>query len=831
MTRGPRAPLPVAVALALLSAATATAQTRVAPHPLPRPAIELQPPRQAPAQSAPEATDGLRSTFGTERALRLLRSGDADDVVRGIRRLATIATPEALAALLRAATSSPIAGGDGVTGSARHDPRALLEVVRALAGWVDREPARRALRDVLEAPQQQLDTGASAAADGDGAELRAPRVALARQQAAMALASSGSAPALEMLVESARKGPPGEAPATLALAAHPPESPVVLGGVTLTTRSTISLAAQLGDLRALDALLGVVKASDPGLRAAAIAALGEVGDARILPAARAALHDTDAKVRASAGGALVRLGVADAPAAVEALVGDDATALEGLRLAADVQGEGVTRAAAARAAAASDPALRAAALAALGRQASEVAISALTQLGRDPRVQGDAAAAIAHSPSAAALPALEAMAVAPGEARRAARAYFVRRLVRGERSVRLDALLANLAAAPDGTDRALGVEALVALGERPLERALGDPDPRVRRAAAMGAPARTGEHTSAALLARLAVETDPPTRIVLALGLAGGDDREAVPGSLLLDRARSGGPDAPLAALALARRAEGPVGEDVKALLASADHVLRAHVARGLGASMAADAAGVLAAAYEFEADAPVRRAIVGALAARTRDAGSRARSDALELAARLDPNPVARSTAASALRGEAAARRTGVPEVAWVNLVPAEGAAVPPDATGALVDSEGLARPILVRPGGLCPGAGGTPGRMPAAACAQAASVFCWRHPMNRHTAQPSQDSSPAAPAREGPSFEAAIKRLTDIVQALERGDLPLEDSLRLFEEGVALSRASQQRLDAAEKRVEQLLAVDDQGRPRTAPFETDASDDEDDR
>src|SRR5580658_2191173 len=85
-----------------------------------------------------------------------------------------------------------------------------------------------------------------------------------------------------------------------------------------------------------------------------------------------------------------------------------------------------------------------------------------------------------------------------------------------------------------------------------------------------------------------------------------------------------------------------------------------------------------------------------------------------------------------------------------------------------------------------------------------------------------------PSAPA-EGPSFEAAIKRLTEIVSSLERGDLPLEESLRLFEEGVKLSRVSQERLDAAEKRVEKLLGVDDQGRARTEAFQTQATDDED--
>ena len=94
----------------------------------------------------------------------------------------------------------------------------------------------------------------------------------------------------------------------------------------------------------------------------------------------------------------------------------------------------------------------------------------------------------------------------------------------------------------------------------------------------------------------------------------------------------------------------------------------------------------------------------------------------------------------------------------------------------------------------------------------------------MNR---RPSSAGTEAAPvAADGPSFEAAIKRLSEIVQTLERGDLPLEESLRLFEEGVKLSRVSQQRLDSAEKRVEQLLAVDEQGRARTQPFATDSAD-----
>jgi len=54
---------------------------------------------------------------------------------------------------------------------------------------------------------------------------------------------------------------------------------------------------------------------------------------------------------------------------------------------------------------------------------------------------------------------------------------------------------------------------------------------------------------------------------------------------------------------------------------------------------------------------------------------------------------------------------------------------------------------------------------------------------------------------------FEEALNKLEKIVSKLEDGDIPLEESLRLFEEGVRLSRFCNQKLDEAEKRVEILL------------------------
>ena len=54
---------------------------------------------------------------------------------------------------------------------------------------------------------------------------------------------------------------------------------------------------------------------------------------------------------------------------------------------------------------------------------------------------------------------------------------------------------------------------------------------------------------------------------------------------------------------------------------------------------------------------------------------------------------------------------------------------------------------------------------------------------------------------------FEASLARLEEIVKELETGDLPLERSLKLFEEGIKLSRLCNKRLEEAERRVEILL------------------------
>ena len=66
---------------------------------------------------------------------------------------------------------------------------------------------------------------------------------------------------------------------------------------------------------------------------------------------------------------------------------------------------------------------------------------------------------------------------------------------------------------------------------------------------------------------------------------------------------------------------------------------------------------------------------------------------------------------------------------------------------------------------------------------------------------------------------FEDALTRLEQIVSQLETGNLPLEESLRLFEEGVALARRSAKYLAEAEKRIE-IRTKDETGGLGTQPF-----------
>jgi HEAT repeat protein len=655
------------------------------------------PRREAPLPPLPPllpVSQSFREHFGLELASRLLRARDPDERLRGVERAAAIGTPETASLLIHAAKDLEHPFGA--------DTRALLTIVRGLSEATGQSEVRSFLKDgVLGATFHKR--AATASADPEPEVLdRDARLLLARSEAAFALATSADPKAVEVVMLVARDPGPGQAAAEGALVAFPPER-VASIGVGPLSPTLLRLAAEMGDLRTLDAARAAMHAADPPTRAAALDALGTMGDARAIPDARTMLTDAERIVRTAAGRALVRLGAPDRFRAVEALIGNDETALGGFRLADLSADAGVARALAARVKASGDAEIRALAIAALGSSEADEAVEALAELAKDPVLEGDAAAALAKSPNPKSANALQSMVRTAEHRRLGARAYVLRAWVRGDRSEWGTKVLDLLGASPDPRDRAVGLAGQVLLGELDAARALEDKDASVRRAVATAATVDL-HRAEGALLDLSQSEPDPLAQRVERGALVLLDHRGRLTTTLLADRASVGESDSALATMALAARADPDDRAEVDALLASPDPILRAHAARGLGASADADATGRLAHAFAFEVEPLVRRAIVLALALRTHEMQAPARLLVLKRAAHLDPDSAVRDTAARGLAGLPAVPRPARMDLAWLRLTRSTGQSPPSSSAGeggVLLRSDGLAVPIAFDPEG----------------------------------------------------------------------------------------------------------------------------------
>jgi exodeoxyribonuclease VII small subunit len=69
-------------------------------------------------------------------------------------------------------------------------------------------------------------------------------------------------------------------------------------------------------------------------------------------------------------------------------------------------------------------------------------------------------------------------------------------------------------------------------------------------------------------------------------------------------------------------------------------------------------------------------------------------------------------------------------------------------------------------------------------------------------------------------PKFESALKKLEETVAKLEEGDLPLDQSLKIFEEGIGLVQFCEKSLNEAQGKVEKLV-TDTEGKRKRVPFE----------
>lgn len=72
----------------------------------------------------------------------------------------------------------------------------------------------------------------------------------------------------------------------------------------------------------------------------------------------------------------------------------------------------------------------------------------------------------------------------------------------------------------------------------------------------------------------------------------------------------------------------------------------------------------------------------------------------------------------------------------------------------------------------------------------------------------------------QKNPSFEENMKRLEQIVRTMEKGEVPLEDSLKLFQEGTELVRKCGKLLDEAQLQIKRIVA-DSEGKPVEEGFD----------
>jgi hypothetical protein len=636
------------------------------------------------AAGAPKGkpSTGLAGHLGIAVAARLLSSDDASARLRGVERLGALGTPEATSAITEALEqSSPIA----------RDTRARLVAVRALAPFAARDNVRLALVRELSDPAAESRAGGS------------PLGALVRDSAALALARSGDRKALLALTNAVLQGGAGAEAATRALEAAPPEAfaPLVEGRKALPP-ALVALLGRLGDARAIPRLRATLAEPDPATKALAAVALAKLGDDSAAAIARGWLGKGDAALAKAAAETLAWLGTSDAPQAIAALVGADATRADGVELALSRPSPALAKPlAAALASAAPEVAPRV--VAAIGRAGGPDAARVLEALLARPEHAWAAAHALATSPGGEARAAIERRLVGDAASRRlGVRAAVTRALALGDEPRGLGAALDALERGSPA-DVAVARFARVALGARSPRAALeacgGARCPaHVVAAIARGALSRGGSGLDA-LAPALAAAGDEPGLAAIAAGVAllARPDGGEVPTPRLAAWAEAGGPLAPLAARALPTRDDETTRARVRRLLEATDAVVRAHVALGLGRDPAPDAVSLLAGGYRFEDDAAVRRAIVRALSLRTEPQ----RAATLALARDLDPDEGVRALARAALAGrrlEPSAAAGGA--VAWLLVAPSDGRA--PSATAArLTRADGLSVPLVADPDG----------------------------------------------------------------------------------------------------------------------------------
>lgn len=596
-------------------------------------------PRVAAKEASARSGQSLLDRIGVSSFERALRSPDARERERALTRLGAFGTARALEVLVRSLDAN----------GAAQSSRERLIVVRELAPYVRVASVRECLVRVM--------TGISA-----GAERAEPLQAMLRDTAALALAASKDASALEALGKALRQPGRVAQAAAAALAAHPPEDLSALARAHYAPSLDLVVAfEELGDQRAFELLRDIVRRATPELQTAAAVALTRLGNFETVALARRWAKSEHATLRRGALEILLLARDASASELARELLNDPELRADALPLLAESR-EPKLEAVLRKELGGDDPDEERLVISALGANASASSLSELGRLARDPAVGDAAAYALANNPAEAADDELGKLLNEPASALRAARAAVVRAFRTQRVPRRLVSALERFAKSGEARERAVGVYGLSLFWKQSCVAFL-----RAKDAVAVEAAARAAPFVGAAqeAAARLSAEAPGPTRTQLALALVDAEARGQVPVRTLRELVEEGGAAAPLALFALAARDSDETRARLLEFANAPDALLRSSVFLGLGDSQSPSARSLLAANYQFEPDAEVRHAQISALGRRSEPS----RAATLELAARLDPDRDVREAARLARAGVASAPFTPSRGALWLTL------------------------------------------------------------------------------------------------------------------------------------------------------------------
>lgn len=623
--------------------------------------------------------------IGFASAMQLVRKSDVQERLRGVQRIGAMNDFRGVQLLVQEFRDTP---------ELANDPRVRIESVRVMAPFA----SRPAVTDLLV----KWTKGLTSAPLPEFTPQHESLEALARKQAAMALAASQATAAVRELVTLITADQAAEHPSSQwafdALRAHPPrELEPLLTKKALKNTEIVRLLGEMGDLRAMEDLRELLAHADIDVQVAAAEALAKLGDATGAAKAREwILRDgASESLRTGAARVLARTRHELAPRAIAMLLADPVTRNEGLLLAETAPTPQLTPSLAALSSLMSGVD-RTRVLMALCRGGGALAVKTIASIVKQNPNNFEVLYALAHCQHDSASELLSSMLQSDATKKMAARASLVRLGQHAKPVQGLDKALRELAKSRDNSERYVGIYGLAHTGHTPpsSDHSSDKIDPIATSAicaAGLGwwpyASVDQVNQCTNGLFQGDFNEPNPFIRNAVAAAMYSERSFDRLSTTQIYRWAQSKDASAPVFARLAGMRDNASFRPQLRQLLGSSrfgNNLIRSQVLIGLASSHLASSTALAIEAYRFEPNAMVRGAAIIALSNRD----SEVVRNVLQQAATLDPDERVRFYASQILSKGQRAKRFSLPpggnRMMWVQIKSVANAAAKPTASDA---------------------------------------------------------------------------------------------------------------------------------------------------